>query len=215
MNFSFFDFLIKFGIFIIIVLVILNIIKYLYILNLKIKISGFAKEFNEYLYNPKKNHIYKTGDNNLNNNMIMLKDHEDFKNVGSIFNFLYFKNLILGIEEKLIPSDKYFGLCAILVANYNIIRREIMQEIYCWDASHILYNIGGFKNQEQIINICRFQQNILYKYDEVDKISYSELYHFLKSFSLYFVYHNCIEDEKMIGRYFYLQSKGEIVFKNK
>lgn len=143
-------------------------------------------------------------------NFVMLKDHRDL-----VFftEHLFFNDLILGIGEKMIPDKKLYGFCAILVSNYTSIRTEIMQEIYRWEASYSVLNINGIESQRVILEICSQQQNILYKNKTISSFDKHDLYNFIKTFGIYFVYHAIAEDDKASKDYVYLP-KSKIFIKN-
>ncbi len=165
---------------------------------------NFAIDFKNTIFSHKSSHENELFRKKSFGSRIRLFDHPDFI---KFKEFKFFQNLTFGIKDEPIPNQKHYGLCALLVANYGVIKREILQDFYIWDASVTLFNAGCFKTQNSATDVCKKQQNFLKNLEDVNSMTAVNLFLFLSLLDYYLIYHCFIEDPSKASCFLSSQNK--------
>lgn len=122
---------------------------------------------------------------------IELKNHPDFQSVRCTE---FFKNFISEIENIMIPTATSYGYCAILVANYKKIRKEVTHRSFLSEARYNLLKIYLICDKIQLNTILIRNQDMIYRHKSILDYSYLDLTSTLSFVKLYFLYLYSLED---------------------
>lgn len=123
--------------------------------------------------------------------LIKLKDHQDFEKFRCTDLLKQFLKNNLG--ETMIPSQKSYGLCAILSANYSELRKSICEPLFLSDAKCALFKVYRICRERTLSPILIKHQEIFFRNENVENYVYTDLYSSILFLKLYFLYLFTIE----------------------
>jgi len=122
---------------------------------------------------------------------IKVKDHSDFY---SFRGTRFFNSFVGEIENISIPIETSYGLCAVLVANYNIIRQGVISPTFLSEARYNLLITYFMCDEVQLNKILSKNREIMFRHQHVLDYAYDDLYTILEFLKLYFLYLYSLED---------------------
>jgi hypothetical protein len=116
--------------------------------------------------------------------LVLLKDHNDF----AVFSCCdYFKTFIRNIENIPIPSQANYGMCAILVYNFERFKNDVNHESFLVDACNVLGTLGS-RTKDDVYKLVKKIQKEMKNVSTIKDFSYRGFYGLLYLFNEYCFY---------------------------